>query len=52
MKRLRDNQVENSVSASEKEKIRTSQDRAQWFLGGPKLGKKYQKFEQISDTKY
>ena len=25
---------------------------AQWFLGGPKLGKKYQKFEQISDTKY
>ena len=24
----------------------------QWFLGGPKLGKKYQKFEQISDTKY
>ena len=25
---------------------------AQWSLGGPKLGKKYQKFQQISDTKY
>ena len=25
--------------------------RAQWFLGGPKLGKKYWKFQQIFDTK-
>ena len=25
--------------------------RAQWFLGGPKLGKKSRTFQQISDTK-
>ena len=25
--------------------------RAQWFFGGPKLGKKSRKFQQISDTK-
>ena len=25
---------------------------AQWFLGGPKLGKKSRTFQQISDTKY
>ena len=32
-------------------KISSKAHISQWFFGGPKLGKKFRKFQQISDTK-